>query len=92
MERLERSEIEIEEFYKKKEETLESLRNYENSEILNSYGIILESSLYITLIEAKNFNYSDSNIFLLLKCGENSIKTDSIPPNNLSWNLEYSLY
>ena len=87
--KIEKSKEMIENYEDKKQEALVLLDKAEKTEVLNSYGIIHDSSVHLQVFKGNNLNSNfPLNAYVLVKLQDNEFNTDSAEGKNPIWNSE----
>lgn len=81
----------IEDYKLQRQNALQRLDEIKRTEVLNSYGIMEESVVNITVIEGHNLGYGDMVVYCTLMCGRENYQTNTSSSGNPTWNETFSL-
>ena len=89
--KIENSKKYIEDYKLQRKNAVNRLDEIKRTEVLNSYGIMEDSVITITIIEGHNLGYGEIIPYCSLKCGREHYQTNTSNSGNPTWNETFSL-
>lgn len=89
--KIENSRKYIEDYRVQRQNAIARLDEIKRTEVLNSYNIMEDSVINITVMEGHNLGYGDIIPYCILKCGREHYQTNTSNSSNPSWNETFSL-
>ena len=89
--KIENSKKYIDDYRLQRQNAVNRLDEIKRTEVLNSYLIMEDSVVTITVIEGHNLGYGEIVPYCVLKCGRENYQTNTANGGNPSWNETFTL-